>query len=336
MSSVDVYTIPASSFSKEEKIAMLDAEFDTGNVQWGDYGCVLEMIEPSLIDSGDIAVPQPRAAAPRAAAPMSENVAIENGEVPQDILDKLEMYERDALEGWKIPNITLRKGIWENFPVTLVPIDDGDGTDRYAIMWHRKNLAAWRNERSQSYDEYQEYEGFAEVRLFYALVAYEHKYTVEGARSDDQICVIAMTHAPVDQTAAPAPATESVVAAAVAEVVAPAPAVVAPVPAVDDGEGEFVPVATRRAPRSTVPVLNRLNDIKEHFPVVWRDVPSRNPNTAVYAIELFGKKIRELSTAAGRDLTEEIGTSLRAALKASNSWRVLRSEGREFCRIEMA
>jgi hypothetical protein len=330
MSSVDIYTLPASSFSKEEKIAMLDAEFDTGNVQWGDYGCVLNMIEPYLIQ--DTAVPEPRA---RAATPMPENVAIENGEVPQDILDKLEMYDRDALEGWKIPNLTLRKGIWENFPVTLVPIDDGDGTDRYAIMWHRKNLAAWRNERSQSYDEYQEYEGFAEVRLFYALVAYEHKYTIEGARSDDQICVIAMVHTPAE-AAAPAPAVETVPTAE-PEAAAPAPVVVAPAPAADDGEGEFVPVATRRAPRSAVPVLNRLNDIKAHFPVVWRDVPSRNPNSTVYVIELFGKRVRELSTAAGRDLTEEISTSLRAALKASNAWRVLRAEGpREFCRIEMA
>jgi hypothetical protein len=43
-----------------------------------------------------------------------------------------------------------------------------------------------------------------------------------------------------------------------------------------------------------------------------------------------------MSTAAGRDLTIEVTDRLMAALKLSTSWRVLRAEGRELCRIECA
>lgn len=317
MSTVDTYTLPSSSLTQEEKIALLDAKFDSNTMSWGDYGYFIDSVIPNVTVANTVAVAV-------ADKPNSAN-EIEDT-VHQDILDQLDMYEREALENWTIPNITLRKGIWENFPVVLTPIDDGDGTDRYAVTWHRRNLAVWRNERPCSYDEHMEYEGFTQVRLEYTLAVYSHKYEVEDPRSEDQLCVIRMVHAPVEEsTEAPtsAPAEESTKAPTSA-------------PASEDDEGEFTPVPVRRTTRSTAPALTRLNDIKVYFPVVWRDVPSRNPHVKIYAIELFGKKIREMSATAGRDLTDEISSQLNAALRASNSWRVLRSEGREFCRIEMA
>ena len=102
--------------------------------------------------------------------------------------------ETDALCGWTTPSLKLRKNIWENFPVSLVPINDGDGTDRYAIVWHTRNLAAWRCEKSESFHEWMDFESYCEHRLFHALAMNASRYTVEAARTQDQICVIAMVH----------------------------------------------------------------------------------------------------------------------------------------------
>jgi hypothetical protein len=100
--------------------------------------------------------------------------------------------EDDVLVDWTVPDLTLRRGIWENFPVCLLPITDGDGTERYAIVWHRKNLQDWRRDRANSADEFDYYDIFCEERLMYALRQFKHKYTVEPARNNTQICVIAM------------------------------------------------------------------------------------------------------------------------------------------------
>ena len=82
------------------------------------------------------------------------------------------------------------------------------------------------------------------------------------------------------------------------------------------------------------PRLVKLNDIKEYFPVVWRKVDGR-PGKSTYAIELFGKKITEMSRAVGHDVRKEVTDNLLAALRASNSWTVLAPVEREVCRIEI-
>ena len=107
-------------------------------------------------------------------------------------------FEEEALEGWAIPDLRLRKAIWENFPVDVIPIRSDDGTDRYKICWNEARVKQWRNTRAESLDEYQDYEGFCEVRLMTALNAHPHKYVVEEARDDKSLCVIAMVHAPVE------------------------------------------------------------------------------------------------------------------------------------------
>ena len=210
----------------------------------------------------------------------------------------------NELENWTMPNLTLRKGIWENFPVTLVPLDDNnDGTERYAVEWHKKNLREWRESRSASYDEWMEYQAFAEFRLIHALRAHSHKYTIEPPRNKDQILVLAMVHSGPREAAA--------------------------------GPGSVAPRATAAAgPR--VPVLRKLNDIKEHFPVVWHPVTGA-PGKSTYAIELFGKKIREMSTAVGHDVTREIKENLLRALRASHAWTVLPAGAPgEVCRLQIA
>ena len=194
--------------------------------------------------------------------------------------------EAAMLEDYIVPDLTMRKGIWENFPVIVDAIPSEDGTDRYALKWHAKNLADWKHSRAATWDEYQEYETFAEFRLLHALRKFPHKYRLEPPRNRDEIVVIAMVHG-----------------------------------------------AEPRANAYRGPRLVRLNDIKEHFPVVWKEVVGAPSKT--YAIELFGKRIRELSAAAGHDVSEEVKRELLAALAASPSWRLLSGEGPVVARVVM-
>ena len=94
----------------------------------------------------------------------------------------------EPLENWSMPNIRTRKGIWENFPVVLKEIDEGDGIERYAVEWHKKNLDEWRESRSASFAEWAEYKAFAEYRLLHSLTA--HHYIMEPPRNRDMIVVL--------------------------------------------------------------------------------------------------------------------------------------------------
>jgi len=98
----------------------------------------------------------------------------------------------DILENWEVPNISERKAIWRNFPVSVKARELGcaDGKDRYAVVLHEENLEQWRKDRSETWDEYQNYETWALARLEHALDRYSHIYTVEPA--DDALFVIAV------------------------------------------------------------------------------------------------------------------------------------------------
>lgn len=141
-------------------------------VQWGDI-CLMEDVSTPVCD-----------------------------EHPQDVEFSM---EEDALDGWIVPDLRLRKGIWENFPVDVIPVRSVDGTDRYKICWNKARISEWRNTRAETLDEYQDYEDFCYIRLFHALNKYAGKYRVEEAYDDSMLCVIAMVHAPHDATNEPAP-----------------------------------------------------------------------------------------------------------------------------------
>jgi hypothetical protein len=241
---------------------------------------------------------------------------------------------REMPEDWDydFPTLKLRKDIWTHFPVTCEPLGRGaDGAERHAIVWHRKNLVQWRQERPESFDEWMDYEMIQERRLFKCLEA-NARWTVEEPLNDRQICVIRMNFAEEGD----APVAADAGAAATAPVVTPVSAVahVKERLVAADPEGWAIAGGPRRA-ADAVPVLLRLNDIRDNFPVVWHDV-STNPRVRVYALEIHGTKMRTLCSAAGRDVSEETRSKLMRALKASSAWRVLASEGREFCRLEMA
>jgi len=216
----------------------------------------------------------------------------------------MHIYEKneDMLNGWNVPDLSLRKGIWENFPVDVVPIDSRDGIERHAVVWNHKKLQEWRKERTYSEGEALEYERYAEYRLLHALRLHAHKYKLEEPERKNQIVIISMVPGP----RAPAAAGAAAGAGAGA------------------GAGKA----------NAGPKLVKLNDIKEYFPVVWKAVQGR-PGKSTYALELFGKKIKEMSMAIGHDVTNEVKGRLMAALRASTSWNVLPSVDRELCRLEM-
>lgn len=228
-------------------------------------------------------------------------------------------------EDWDLefPVLRLRKNIWEYFPVNVTPLGAGkDGAERHAITWHRKNFEEWRDERTEDGYEAMDYFNITLYRLEKCLEASKF-WTVEPPRTDSEICVIRMNFVPRTETVE----TDEVVA----EV---SPANAGAGKAVE--EDDWVTVAPKAAPAKPTLLLTRLNDIKTHFPVVWHKIEDAHTRTAVYALELFSKKLKEMSAAAGKDVRSEVEVALMAALRQSTAWRVLRSEGREFCRLEMA
>ena len=73
-------------------------------------------------------------------------------------VDKLAQRNDDAQRddlNLEFPVLSLRKDIWTNFPVTLVPLGTGDdGAERHAVVWHRKHLVEWRETKSNNFQEW--------------------------------------------------------------------------------------------------------------------------------------------------------------------------------------
>lgn len=102
--------------------------------------------------------------------------------------------EEEILDGWEVPNITERKALWRNFPVVVKAhrLNCADGKDRYTVSWHADNLAAWRSDRSECWDEYQDYETWVLTRMEHAFAKYSHIYTLEDKPEGDILYYIAV------------------------------------------------------------------------------------------------------------------------------------------------
>ena len=98
----------------------------------------------------------------------------------------------EILDGFKVPDLKLRKGIWENFPVALVPLEDGNGVDRYGVAWHNKNLREWKDTKSKSAKEKANYQHWSEVRLLHSVRQYPKQYKILPARNPSQLFVLEM------------------------------------------------------------------------------------------------------------------------------------------------
>jgi len=235
---------------------------------------------------------------------------------PTETIDDTEQCH-EMPEDWDLtfPVLRLRKDIWENFPVVVEPLGSGpDGAERHVIKWHRKNFEDWRNE-CDNYEEASNYSDITEYRLLKCLHASKF-WTVESSCNGSQLAIIRMNFVPRDETASEEPSI------------------------IDDSDELWIPVNKAPAPirpaKPATPIFTRLNDIKMHFPVVWHKDETARTRTAVYVLEIFGKKITEMSRIAGHDVRADVESHLMTALRASPAWRVLPAIGREFCRLEMA
>lgn len=206
----------------------------------------------------------------------------------------------EALEDYIVPDLRLRKAIWETFPVDLKPIVTRDGTDRYAIVWNQKKLKEWRETRAETHDEYMDYADYQAARLLYALKQHSRIYRLEPARSAEEIAIIAMVHGEPVRGSGSAAASRR-----------------------DKSRSR----SPKRAPR-----LMRLTDIRDVFPdvVVWKSVEGRR-GESTYALTVMNKFLKAVPP---RDADRVLG-NLMAALRASSAWHVIRPIGDEFARLEM-
>ena len=147
-----------------------------GNVAWG-----------NIVEENNKRVPRnkTRNNKPRHTSP--KNNVTRNNHYKMNVKDAAEI-----LEGFKVPDLKLRKGIWENFPVALVPLNDTNGVDRYGVAWHNKNLREWKDTKSKSAKEKDNYQHWCEVRLLHSVRQYPKQYKILPARNPSQLFVLEM------------------------------------------------------------------------------------------------------------------------------------------------
>ena len=230
--------------------------------------------------------------------------------MPNSAKRVLEYKEVDPDADWEMPQLRLRKHIWENFPVDVVPVESKDRAERYAIRWNVRKFQEARNNCDHGW-QYDDFEEDVYRRLLKAL-SYSRYWTVEEAQGSN-ICQIAMNF---QEDTMPAKAFKLPVAD-----VNDAASVCS---AVTNASSDWETVSTK----TTVPTLRRLNDIKALFPVIWNPVEGCKSTT--YAVEIFGKKVKELGLNANK-----VKTDLLVALKASKSWTVLPGNDRAVCLLQM-
>ncbi len=233
------------------------------------------------------------------------NPAVAKTEVSQPL-------EEDA--DWCMPVLTLRKHIWENFPVVVKQMNSKDGREMYAVQWHMKNFQEARDACEHGW-QYMDFEEDTYRHLMKSLQA-SRSWIVQPAIGREDLCTLVM---PVEEELKPfvLPSKEVHDTNSVCESVCTESS--------QESDG-WVEVA-KKGP--SVPVLRRLNDIKEHFPVVWSEVAGCTSKT--YAVEIFGRKLKEQGLHANK-----VKGDLLAALKASKSWTVLPATSeRQVCLIRM-
>jgi hypothetical protein len=199
----------------------------------------------------------------------------------------------------------LKKFIWENFPVVLEEITTRNGSEKYAVKWHKKNLEEWRSSRTTSWEEAMEYQLFSELRLLHSLRKHAHLYKLHAPRNTGEIVIIEVLGG----------------AGAAGRAASPRRA-------------RSPPRAAAGAAAVPVPVLRKLNDITTFFPgvVIWKKVDGRK-GESTYALTVRGDFMKR----AGDKVAHGTLRDLEAALRASRFWSVLPARDRsEFLRLEMS
>ncbi len=182
---------------------------------------------------------------------------------------------------WVMPTLRLRKHIWENFPVIVDRIESKDKRERYVIRWHRKNFQQMRNDACDHVNDFLDYEDNTYRRLIISLKA-SRFWTVEALGNlGNDLAIISMNFEEDDAKSTCSASTT------VSEGWETVP-VKKPVAATATTTTVTATKTTTTA--TNTPLLRRLTDIKNHFPVIWNEVKGCKSTT--YAVEIFGKKVK--------------------------------------------
>jgi len=198
--------------------------------------------------------------------------------------------EDPVFDNWTMPDISNIKDISEKFPVFVSPFHTSNSEKGYTITWHLANLKEWRNTQPETWDEYQDYEAYVVARLRYTLARHSDYYIVIPTERPDELFRIKIS------TRTPSPKH--------------APKAITP----------------KQNAINKVPKFFLLNDIKNHFPVVWHKDPH---DPKLLGIQFHKVKLQELAKTANKPLKEfeaTMITSLLNSLKASEvtgAWEVL-------------
>lgn len=79
-----------------------------------------------------------------------------------------------ALRSFKTPPLRLRADIYKTFPVIVHEV----APNLFAVKWHRDNLRAWKETHPTTWDEYQDYQEWTEVRLIHSLKRHSSLYEI--------------------------------------------------------------------------------------------------------------------------------------------------------------
>lgn len=200
--------------------------------------------------------------------------------------------ENPVFDNWTMPDISNVKDISEKFPVFLSPFHKSNGEKGYKITWHLANLKEWRNTQPETWDEYQDYEAYVISRLRYTLAMHSDYYRdIPTEHPDELFRIITLALSPKQ---APKAVT--------------------------------LKQNAKQNAINKVPKFFLLNDIKNHFPVVWHKDPH---DPKLLGIQFHKVKLQELAKIANKPLKEFEATmvaSLLQALKASEvtgAWEVM-------------
>lgn len=229
--------------------------------------------------------------------------------------------EDPIFEDWKVPDISTPEKIEKHFPVVVTH----DHDDVYKVTWHLQNLKEWRNTRPETWYEFQDYDEYVERRLKYALGSHPNNYRVLPVESPDELFrveVLRWTRRSTGTRKANSPKK-------------PSPPPVVPMPPV----GPMAPAGPMPPMSNNLPKFFLLNDIKEHFPVVWHKNPQ---NPKLLGIQLHKMKVRGLARNAGipeREFETQMTARLLRALEqseGSGAWKVLPSPSRDYvCLLQL-
>ncbi len=171
---------------------------ESGSVSWADL-----IVESALVTSAATALDSMRDE-PAAASTVrfgGREVYEFDSESPVD--DRIvewwtnEYKERERLDNWEVPDLTLRSDIAEHFPVVLEALEaTADGRERFRVLFDEERLEEWASTRAESNDENMEYADWVQTRLVFALNQYAYKYRVEsvGGPGADHVAIFAMAH----------------------------------------------------------------------------------------------------------------------------------------------